>query len=160
MSDRPVIEIDGVEYTPNSAYLALEEEKLKVDEQYQSLQQKHSRLERKCVNFLNLLADEGIQRGTRRRRRDSAEEEGAEQLDEAWTLTKITGPGFSSTPPGTVVQVYRIDTNQQQQQPEAAASSGAHSDDRFLFRPRDSLELVRTSEVWSDMYVGRLENKV
>jgi hypothetical protein len=82
---------------------------------------------------------------------------------EDWELTKIEGLGFDAQPGAGVVQIYRLDcglqeqTDQQQQQTDEQQQTEHVG---FLFRPRDALELLRTSPLWKADKVAFLDDKV
>ena len=101
--NRPVTvhEFNGEKYTLYSDYLETEQrlqqqhqKQSEVVQELQRVQQENSRLRGVCAS-IGRLAAEGIQRGTRRKR-DSTQREGDEQVEEC--LSKRTRPGFASTP--------------------------------------------------------------
>jgi hypothetical protein len=62
-----------------------------------------------------------------------------------------------------VVQLYRIECGPAEQQADAADGSiatGSTSQRKYLFRPRDALEVVSAHEAWQPEELGIMEDKV
>jgi hypothetical protein len=130
---------------------------------YLDLQQRYTNLKSIVSGFVDQLAEQGIQqRRVRRRTANQGAEEGAEEQVAAgdWQVTKIHGPGFSTVPGAQIlVQIYRIDCGPQQQQQQQDQQAEV-APVRYLFRPRDALQLLRTYEQWMANKVKALEKRV
>jgi hypothetical protein len=154
-ADPAVVELHGAEYV------------LKAD--YDALNEKYTSLKHKCRTFIEGAASEsGLELAGRRVRRCTAAAaaagDAAAEGQAAWQLTKLQGRGFRQDGlDAEEVQVYRIDCGASEQPEEAADASGAadsSAQDRYLFRPRDALQVLTTHELWQPGKLGVLEDKV
>lgn len=152
-ADPTVVELDGVQYV------------LKAD--YDALNEKYGSLKQKCRTFIEGAASEsGLQLAGRsvRRRTAVAAGDAAAEGQTAWQLTKLQGRGIQENGlDAEEVQVYRIDCGRAEQPTEVAGSSdasGSSAPNRYLFRPRDALQLLTTHELWQLDKLGALEDKV
>jgi hypothetical protein len=125
---------------------------------YLDLQQQHTNLKNVVSGFVDQVAEQGIAQRRIRRRTANLGAEGVAAGD--WQVTKIHGPGFSTVPGAEIfVQIYRIDCGPQQQHQQQDQQAEV-APVRYLFRPRDAMQLLRTYEQWMADKVGALDNRV